>query len=80
MEWLHDVTRHVASSCGQDPAALALTPADVSEILDLARIASHASGERINAPLLCYVLGMARARGAVLGDIGRAVREAAGEE
>jgi hypothetical protein len=26
-------------------------------LLDLARIAAHESGDRTNAPLLCYVLG-----------------------
>lgn len=28
-------------------------------LLDLARIAAHESGERTNAPLLCYLLGRA---------------------
>ena len=32
------------------------------ELLELARIAAHESGERINAPLLCYLVGLARCR------------------
>jgi len=34
-----------------------LSPEDEQTLLDLARIAAHASGERTNAPLLCYLLG-----------------------
>ena len=29
---------------------------------ELARLAAHESGERINAPLLCYLVGLARGR------------------
>jgi hypothetical protein len=29
-------------------------------LLDLARIAAHTSGERTNAPLLCYLVGRAQ--------------------
>lgn len=79
MPWLEDVTAAVAETAKLDPADLDLTPDDRREILDLARIASHDSGERINAPLLCYVLGLAAGRGASLEEVGRAVREAAGE-
>ncbi len=32
-------------------------------LLDLARVAAHASGDRTNAPLLCYLLGRATAAG-----------------
>ena len=42
-------------------------------VLDLARIAAHESGERTNAPLLCYLVG--RAQGdADLGELAAAVR------
>jgi hypothetical protein len=34
----------------------------VDELLELARIAAHESGERINAPLLCYLVGLVHAR------------------
>ena len=59
-------------------AAAAIGAGDISEedaetLLDLARIAAHDSGERTNAPLLCYLVG--RAQGdADLGELAAAVR------
>jgi hypothetical protein len=43
-----------------------LSAADTRTLLDLARVAAHDSGERTNAPLLCYLLGVAVGRGASL--------------
>jgi hypothetical protein len=37
----------------------ALSEHDSTTLLDLARIAAHESGDRTNAPLLCYLLGRA---------------------
>lgn len=74
MSWLDDMTKVVAAAAGVDPSELQLDAAIAREILDLARIASHASGERINAPLLCYELGLAVGRGATLADLAAAVR------
>ena len=79
MGWLEDVTAAVSEAAGVPAAELSLDAATRKEILDLARIASHASGDRINAPLLCYLLGIARARGASLAGISGAVRAAAGQ-
>jgi uncharacterized protein DUF6457 len=79
MAWLDDVSRAVAGAGVVPEPELALDAATRKEILDLARIASHSSGDRINAPLLCYALGIAVGRGASLSDLGRAVREASGE-
>jgi hypothetical protein len=42
-------------------------------LLDLARVAAHDSGERTNAPLLCYLLGVAVGRGAELGELADAL-------
>jgi hypothetical protein len=42
-------------------------------LLDLARIAAHESGERTNAPLLCYFLGRAD-RGSDLDALAEALR------
>ena len=39
---------------------LELSDADTLTLLDLARIAAHESGERTNAPLLCYLVGRAQ--------------------
>jgi hypothetical protein len=76
MSWLDDMTKAVALAAGQDASELQLDAETAREILDLARIASHASGERINAPLLCYELGLAVGRGATLADVAAAVRRA----
>ena len=59
-------------------AAAAIGAGDISEedaetLLDLARIAAHDSGERTNAPLLCYLVGRAQG-GASLGELADAVR------
>ncbi|MBA3736630.1 MAG: hypothetical protein H0W90_15815 [Actinobacteria bacterium] len=56
-----------------DRARLELSEADADTLLDLARIAAHVSGERTNAPLLCYLIG--RAQGdRPLDELAEAVR------
>jgi hypothetical protein len=50
-----------------------LSAADVRTLLDLARVAAHDSGERTNAPLLCYLVGLAVGRGAELGALAEAL-------
>ena len=37
-----------------------LTPEQVSQLLNLAGDAAHESGQRTNAPLLCYLVGRAQ--------------------
>jgi hypothetical protein len=56
------------------PEKLELSDDDASTLLDLARIAAHESGERTNAPLLCYLVGLARRGGADLDPLADAVR------
>ncbi|HSX21977.1 MAG TPA: DUF6457 domain-containing protein [Gaiellaceae bacterium] len=51
----------------------ALTDAEQTTLLDLARIAAHASGDRTNAPLLCYLLGRAQGE-KTLDDLAEIVR------
>jgi len=75
MDWLEEMTAAIAEAAGLESAELQLPVAVRDEILDLARIASHASGERINAPLLCYALGIAVASGrADLEALARTIR------
>lgn len=76
MDWIDEMTASVAEAAGLEPAELKLPEAVREEILDLARIASHTSGDRINAPLLCYALGIAVGRGAKLDDLSGVVRRA----
>jgi hypothetical protein len=62
-DWLEQAGDRLAASVGDEPQAYALDPAEVVELLELARVAAHESGERLNAPLLCYLAGLARAGG-----------------
>jgi hypothetical protein len=66
-DWL---TRH-ADAIGAPP----LSEADIDTLLDLARIAAHESGARTNAPLLCYLVGVAAGRsGKSVEELAQAVR------
>jgi hypothetical protein len=74
-EWLSGARDAIAEAAGIDAASLELDDESVQTLLDLARIAAHESGERTNAPLLCYLLGRAEAR-AGLDELAAAVRRA----
>jgi uncharacterized protein DUF6457 len=74
-EWLTRVADAVAGTAGVPRADLELDDDTIVTLLDLARIAAHESGNRVNAPLLCYLLG--RAQGAApLEPLADAVRDA----
>lgn len=63
----------LAEASGLDRTTLEIDDESAATLLDLARIAAHESGERTNAPLLCYLVG--RAEGAAsLDDLAEAVR------
>ena len=69
-DWLSAARDRVARETGDSPESLELSQKDIDDLLELARIAAHESGERINAPLLCYLVGLARGRqGADLGAL-----------
>ena len=69
-DWLRQARDKLVAAAGEDASAYDLSQADVDELLDLARIAAHESGERINAPLLCYLVGLARGRrGRAIADL-----------
>ncbi len=76
-EWLVEASRRLAAEVGDAPGDYALTQADVDDILELARVAAHESGERINAPLLSYLVGLARGRHAA--DLAKLVDAAVGK-
>jgi Domain of unknown function (DUF6457) len=71
--WLADACDVLADAAGVPRERLELTDGDVSTLLDLARIAAHESGERTNAPLLCYLVGRAQ-RDADLDALADALR------
>jgi hypothetical protein len=62
-EWL---TRQ-ARALGVEP----LGAEEEETLLDLARVAAHESGDRTNAPLLCYLVGRAHGELAALAEIVR---------
>ena len=71
--WLTDARDALARAAGVPPEELELDEQSVATLLDLARIAAHESGERTNAPLLCYLVGRAQG-GADLDTLADAVR------
>ena len=73
-EWLTNARDAVARAAGIDAAELELDEGEVETLLDLARIAAHKSGERTNAPLVCYLVGLAQRGGAGLDELAGAVR------
>jgi len=58
--WLNGAREAVAAAAGVPASELELSDEDAAVLLDLARIAAHDSGERTNAPLLCYLVGRAQ--------------------
>ena len=58
--WLEGARGKLAEAVGEAPSGYDLTRAQMDELLELARVAAHESGERTNAPLLCYLVGLAR--------------------
>ena len=61
-DWLSAARDRLAEASGESPESLGLSQTEVDELLELARVAAHDSGERINAPLLCYLVGLAKGR------------------
>ena len=78
MSWISDMTTRIAGATGIPVAALTIDGDDVEELLRLAGVAAHSSGERTNAPLLCHVLGRAVSLGAPLDALATVVDDAAG--
>ncbi len=57
--WLQSARNAIATASGVPADELELSADDVRTLLDLARVAAHDSGERTNAPLVCYLIGVA---------------------
>jgi hypothetical protein len=69
-DWLQEARDRLAAGAREDPTTLALSPHEIDALLELARIAAHESGERTNAPLLCYLVGLVHGRrGGELDDL-----------
>jgi hypothetical protein len=72
-QWLSEAREALARASGVPADQLELDDATVETLLELARVAAHESGERTNAPLLCYLVGRAQ-DGASLDELADAVR------
>ncbi|OLB23503.1 MAG: hypothetical protein AUH17_06505 [Actinobacteria bacterium 13_2_20CM_68_14] len=70
---MSDARDALAQTSGVPAERLELDDEAVRELLELARVAAHDSGERTNAPLLCYLVGRAQ-DGASLDELADAVR------
>jgi len=72
-QWLAGALDALAQTSGVPTERLELDDEAVRELLELARVAAHDSGERTNAPLLCYLVGRAQ-DGASLDELADPVR------
>jgi hypothetical protein len=61
-EWLEAARDRLAAEAGLDLDTLSLTAAESEALLELARVAAHESGDRTNAPLACFLAGVAVGR------------------
>jgi hypothetical protein len=68
-DWLATARNALAEASGVPVSELELDDATAVTLLDLARIAAHESGQRTNAPLLCFLVGVAAARGGADVDL-----------
>ena len=60
--WLRAVADRISARAGIERDALELSPAEIDALLAVAGVAAHESGARTNAPLTCYLLGVAHGR------------------
>jgi uncharacterized protein DUF6457 len=79
--WLLESRERLAESVGEDASAYDLSETDITELLDLARVAARNSGEKTNAPLITYLVGVAigRRAGRSLPVVANAARGSAAE-
>jgi hypothetical protein len=73
-QWLAGRADALAKGAGVDRAELELSAQEIETLLDVAGFAAHESGARTNAPLLCYLLGVARTRGRSVAELAELVR------
>jgi hypothetical protein len=74
--WLSAARDTIAAATGVPAAELELSAEQERLLLEAARVAAHESEQRTNAPLLCYLIGLAAGKsGASLDAVAAAVRE-----
>jgi hypothetical protein len=73
-EWLSERADALAAASGIDRTAFELSDADADRLLELAGYAAHTTDLRTNAPLLCYLVGVARGGVASVEELDRIAR------
>jgi uncharacterized protein DUF6457 len=63
LDWLEAAQERLEAEI-ETSGDLSLSPADIEALLELAREAAHGSGDRTNAPLVAYLVGLTRGRSA----------------
>jgi hypothetical protein len=77
-DWLKAATAALEESSG---VPLALSKSEIEELLDVAAYAARTSGVRLNAPLVCYLLGRTGASsGASVSELAEIVRRVPTDE
>lgn len=76
--WLDDAAQRLAEAGGRPVDDFALDETEIASLLDLAGVAAHESGDRTNAPLVTFLVGLACAGDRV--RFGELVRAAASGE
>ena len=73
-EWLSARADALAEASGVPRERLELSSADIARLLELAGHAAHDGGARTNAPLLCYLVGLAHGESKTLAELDEIVR------
>jgi hypothetical protein len=61
-DWLSGAQERIAAAVGDEPGAYVLSEEDAEQLLALAGVAAHTSGDRTNAPLATFLAGLALGR------------------
>ncbi len=61
-DWLESSRKSLAEAVGAAAEEYELGPGEIERLLELARVAAHDSGDRTNAPLVSYLVGLAHGR------------------
>ena len=73
-DWLSRAADALATDGNVPRDRLELDGPQADTLLDLARIAAHDSGDRRNAPLLCYLIGLSATGGKSLDELAELAR------
>ena len=76
-QWLTDTRDRIVEALGDKGSVYELSQEEVTQLLELAAVAAHESGDRRNAPLTTYLVGLARGRHPEqpLSDLARTLSE-----